>query len=405
VSLAIRRLFLAAVAAIAAVAFAAPAVADDPPPPVFTDTDILDRPAPYFRIEQVNLRYTHFDQSGTGWQSRAAPSATGIPFKVTPGKPGSEWESVEQPQAEIVAKQGDRITHRLWLPVDVVTAASPDAVDAVSTASRINEAASVDWTIQYKASPKTGLSVRNGLHNEENWRSWNTGFGFTRSFAEDNTVLEAGVNQITDWFDKYLLTGEHDGHTSRSTSNVSAGVTQLLSPTTIAHLDYGLTFQVGQLSNGWNTVPLTNGDRALEVMPRTRIRHALAARIAQWLPWNGAAHAFYRFYVDDWGILAHTLELELYQRLSRISYLRFNYRFHHQTGVDFFTTRAAPTFTLATADSDLAALDAHTVGVKGAIDLPVRFARNMHVDVAVERYFRTNDLRVSVYSCGFGFLF
>src|SRR6185312_17106476 len=105
---------------------------------------------------------------------------------------------------------------------------------------------------------------------------------------------------------------------------------------------------VGQLSNGWNTVPLTNGERALEIVPRTRVRHALAARIAQWLPWNGAAHAFYRFYVDDWGILAQTVEVELYQRLSRLSYLRLNYRFHHQSGADFFTTLAAPTFTLAT---------------------------------------------------------
>ncbi len=398
-----RRILPGVLCALAAIACAGTAAADDAP--AFTDADILDRPAPYFRIEQVNLRYTHFDQSGTGYQSRAGPSPTGIPFPVKPGRPGSEWETVEQPQAEIIAKQGDRITHRIWLPVDIVTAASADAVDAVSTASRNNEAASFDWTITYKSSPKTSFIVRNGLHNEENWRSWNTGLGLTRSFAEDNTILEASANQITDWFDKYLLTGAHDGHTSRSTSSLSAGLTQLLSPTTVSHLDYGLTLQVGQLSNGWNTVPLTNGDRALEVMPRTRVRHAFAARIAQWLPWNGAAHAFYRFYVDDWGIRAHTVEVELYQRLSRLSYLRFNYRFHRQTGADFFTTRAPPTFTTATSDSDLAAFDANAVGVKGALDVPVRFARNMHVDAGVERYFRTNDLRVSIYSCGFGFLF
>jgi hypothetical protein len=74
----------------------------------------------------------------------------------------------------------------------------------------------------------------------------------------------------------------------------------------------------------------------------------------------------------------------------------------------------APGFALATADSDLAPLDAHTVGVKGSLDLPAafrlaagwpRFARNMHVDLAVERYFRTNDLRVSDYSSGLGYLF
>ena len=48
---------------------------------------------------------------------------------------------------------------------------------------------------------------------------------------------------------------------------------------------------------------------------------------------------------------------------------------------------------------------ASTFGVKGALDLPVSFAKNLHLDLAVERYFRTNDLRVSVYSCGLGFLF
>jgi hypothetical protein len=135
------------------------------------------------------------------------------------------------------------------------------------------------------------------------------------------------------------------------------------------------------------------------------VRHALLGKIAQFLPWSGAVHLSYRFYADGWGILAHTMEVELYQRISRLSYLRFNYRFHNQSGADFFTTRARPDFTTATADSDLAPLDAHTLGVKGSLDLPVRFARTLHADLAVERYFRTNDLRVSVYSCGLGFLF
>lgn len=397
---------LRALTALAVVLCAAPAVADDPP--AFTDADILDKPPPYFTIEAINLRYTHFDQNGLGYQSRASPyGGPGAEIKLIGprGGPGSEWETVEQPQAEVIAKQGDKITHRIWLPFDIVTAASPDAIDVVSTASRGNEAGSIDWSTTYKASPETSLMLRNGLHNEENWRSWNTGFGFSRSLAEDNTVIEASVNQISDWFDKYLLSGAHDGHTSRSTTSISAGVTQLLSPTTIAHLDYGLTYQHGQLSNGWNIVPLTTGDIALEILPATRVRQAFVGRIAQFLPWNGAVHGFYRFYVDDWGIRANTMEIELYQRLSRLSYLRFNYRYHQQTGPGFFTTRAPPDFTLATADSDLAPLDAQTVGVKGALDLPVSFARNLHADLSVERYFRSNDLRVSVYSCGLGLLF
>jgi hypothetical protein len=223
--------------------------------------------------------------------------------------------------------------------------------------------------------------------------------------AEDNTVLEGGVNQVSDWFDKYTLTGEHDGHSSRSSTTLTGGVTQLLSPTTVAHADYGITLQRGQLSNGWNSVPLITGDVALEILPKTRLRHALVGRLAQFLPWNGAAHLFYRFYVDDWGIVGHSAEVELYQRLSRASYLRFNYRFHHQTSASFFHTQETPGFAVATADSDLATFFAHTLGVKGSVDIPVHFAKRFHADVSVERYFRTNDLRVSVYSCGLGFLF
>ncbi len=366
-----------------------------PVPLLFTDADILAKPAPFFRLESVALRYTRFDQSGTGYQSRAGK----------PGQPGSEEMRVDQPQLEVVLKQGAHLTHRIWIPVDVVTAASPDAIDVVSTSSRRNEAASVDWTATYEKDHTTA-SIRNGHHEEENYRSWNTGLGLTRAFAEDNTVVSAGVNVVLDWFDRYTLKGANDGHNARSSLNFNAGLTQLLSPTTVAHLDYGYTLQEGQLSNGWNIVPTAEGAFQLEKLPPARGRHAIVARVAQYLPWTGAVHGSYRFYIDTFGIAAHSFEIELHQRLASFARLRFNYRFHTQTGADFFRTSVplgAPIY--ATADSDLASLQAHSVGVKGTFDFPVRFARTLRADLAVERYFRSNDLRVSVYSCGLGLLF
>jgi len=376
---------------------ARPAAAEDarPSAPLFNDADILEKPRPYFQIESIALRYSRFDQSGTGYQSRAGK----------PGQPGSEEMRVEQPQLEVTARQGTHLTHRIWVPVDIVTAASPDAIDVVSGSSRRNEAASFDWTATY-ARDRTTASIRNGLHNEENYRSWNTGLAGSRSFAEDNTVLSAGVNVVVDWFDRYLIDGTNAGHNARSSLNFNAGLTQLLSPTTVAHVDYGFTLQEGQLSNGWNIVPTPQGAFQLENLPPLRRRHAFVARIAQHLPWSGALHGSYRFYVDDWGIVAHSLEAELHQRLASFARLRFNYRYHTQAGADFFRTSVplgAPIF--ATADSDLAPLHAHTVGVKGTFDFAVPFARTLHADVAVERYFRSNDLRVSVYSCGLGLLF
>lgn len=370
-----------------------PARAEDPP---FSDADILGPDRPRFAIQSLNLRFTHFDQTGSGYQSRAGPLLGA----------GSEQLTVEQPQIEVVAKQGDSFTHRVWFPVDIVSAASPDAVDVVSRASRLNEAGSIDWTATYQADRATSLFSRVGFHSEENYRSWNIGFGATQGFAQENTVVSASLNQVIDWFDHYELDGQHTGHTSRSATNGNLGVTQLLSPTTIAHANYGLTIQAGELSNTWSSVPLATGDRGREVLPQERQRHALVIRLAQWLPWNGALKGFYRFYGDDWGIRAHTAELELHQRISYFSSLRFTYRVHTQTSADFFTTLGSPGIAKRTADSDLAELDAHTFGVKGAFDIPLAsFARSLHFDLGIDRYFRSNDLRVIVYSCGLGFLF
>ena len=363
-----------------------------------SDQDILGRAN--WHVESTRVRFTHYDQDGHGFQSQAG------------GPPGSEALTVEQPQAEIVVRQGKKITHRFWIPVDVITSASADAIDgwpppdAVTEASHTTIAASFDSTTTYHRDPRTDLVFRGAFHIENPFRSWIVGAGVQRSFADDNTVVSVHYNQVFDWFDRFTTGGVRLGRAERSTSNINLAVTQLLSPTTIGHLEYGGTVQLGTLGNTWNVVPLTTGDRGDERLPRLRHRHAFVARIAQALPWRGAIKAFYRFYVDNWGVLAHTLELALYQRLHRSFYLRGTYRFHVQNGVSFFTTLATPDALLRTADSDLAPFNAQTVGILGALDLPVtRRVENLHVDFGYERYFRTNDLRVNVYTCAVGFRF
>jgi hypothetical protein len=145
-------------------------------------------------------------------------------------------------------------------------------------------------------------------------------------------------------------------------------------------------------------------------MPLERQRHAFVARGAQWLPWNGVVKGFARLYLDDWGIAAATFEGDLYQRLTSSLYIRGNYRFHTQTGASFFTTRAPIDVGYRTADSDLAPLSSHDLGGKIVLDLPLpagwsTFARELHMDLGYDRYWRTNDLTVSLFACGAGFRF
>lgn len=387
-----RRLLALVFVLAALVVIARAARADD-----LSTESILGKEAPYFQLVSVTSRIVAYDQYGRGYQSRAGPVLG----------PGDERVTIFEPMLDVVVKQGKHITHDLQIPVDIVTAASPDAIDLVSTASRINEAGEVDWTATYASGP-TSLGIRNGFHGEENWRSWNTGANASRSFAEDNTVVAASFNAVMDWFDKYTLDGKHDGHASRSTLNGNASLVQLLSPTTIFAANYGLSMQRGQLTNGWNTVPRATGDRVLEVLPRERTRHALVGRVAQHLPWNGALKLGYRFYADDWGIDAHSLTVELDQRLASWTYVGATYRLHHQTGASFFTTRLVdPATPLFTADSDLADLTSQTLGFKANVQLgsPAAGVERLVADVAFEHYFRSNDLRVNIVACGIGLYF
>jgi hypothetical protein len=384
---------LAAIFALGAALLAPVAVRADG----LSEDEILGPPQG-FHVQSVRARYTHFDQDGHGFQSQAGRTSNDMP--------GLETVTVEQPQLEIIATQGEKITHRLWLPVDIITAASPDALDAVSTASRQNEAGSVDLSTTYKASKTSSYFTHVAFHLEEPFRSWLAGFGGSRSFAEDNTVVSYSVNQVFDWLDRFNVFGTRLGRDYRSSTNANIGVTQLLSPTTIGHLEYGVTVQVGELSNTWNAVAIDNGELDRERLPNLRHRHAFVGRLAQALPWKGAVQGFYRFYVDNWGIIANTLELALYQHVTRFAYLKASYRYHNQTAPPFWTTLASANAQYRTSDSDLGAFSAQTIGIAASADLPfVRSMRGMHFDFGYERYFRTNDLNVNVYTCSVGFLF
>jgi Protein of unknown function (DUF3570) len=368
------------------------------PAPALSDEEILGTSTAALHVESVTTRVTAFDQFGHGYQSQAGPSVSG---------PGSERLTVFEPQVEIVATQGDRLTHRIWVPVDVISNASPGSIappDVVSGASRHVESGTIDWTTTYRASPVFDASMRGGIHLENPFRSWYAGLGGARSLAERNTVLGGSVLAIFDWFDAFDIHGGRHGRTQRTTTTGSVSFTQVLSPTTVATFNYGLTVQHGELGNTWNSVPLEDGTRGPELLPDERVRHALVARAAQFLPWNGALRLYYRFYADDWGIVAHSVEGLLNQRIAPAVYVGVLYRFHTQTGPTFFTTDAPLDATLRVADSDLAPLQSQTIGGKIVGDVPLASGpfRSLHAEVEYDRYVRTNDLTVDIVSCALG---
>ncbi len=396
--------FLATVAVliVAVLATAAGVRAADAPPAI-SDAEVLgDRAADSTRLvlESVTTRITAFNQFGSGYQSKSGPILG----------PGSERLTVFEPQTEVIATQGDRWVHRVWVPIDVISSASansiPKPVDIISGASRHNVAGTIQWTTTYKADAASHLAMSSGLHLESPFRSWNSSLGASRAFADQNTVISGNVVGIFDWFDRFYINGARNGRTERSSTMGSISLTQILTPTTVVNINYGLTVQVGELGNTWNVVPLASGVRGDELLPSERVRHALVGRMSQFLPWNGALRLYDRFYADNWGIVANSVEGQIMQRLTPQIYVGALYRFHTQTGPRFFTTLAPVDATLRVADSDLAPLQSHTIGGKIVGDVAAPgIARVLHYELEYDRYFRTNDLRTDVVTCALGLHF
>jgi len=367
----------------------------------FDDKAVLGAP-PAASVELVQTRITAYDQTGYGYQSQAGPKAG----------PGSETLHVLQAQGEFVMKQGDDLTHRVWVPVDLVTSASADAIDryyakpdVVSRASAQNLAAEVDYQLGVRAGAETTWTAGAGMHYEENFLSWLYSLEYQRSLADDNATFSLSAQQALDWFDSFYLGGQREGRTSRSTTSFNVGLSQLLSPSTLVAFAYGFTLQRGELSNTWNSVPTVTGERVSEELPHVRDRHAASVSLLQWLPWQAALELRYRFYRDDWEVTAHSVDARLRQRLFGRLTLGASYRHHTQTGVFCFTTQTLLVSSYRTADSDLGPLDSDSLGGSAEVTLPTRRHGTLFLTFGYDTYFRTDDLRVSVATWASGLRF
>lgn len=349
---------------------------------------LLAAPASAQQVEQSALRLSYVHQEGRGLQSMAEPDERGR---------GDEYMWLVQPMAYLRLRTGD-VVHDVTAAVDVVTAASPDALDAISSASRVNEAGTLDITSSLEASEDDLVSLRWGGHWEEHFWTAFGGLAYRRELADDNATLSANAHVIVDVTDPIDHFGLYARWDERVTLSVNLGFTQVLSPTTWLGLRYGTTAQWGRLDNTWNTVPSTVDERVVDELPSFRHRHALAGELRQILPETGTVGTgVYRFYVDDFGALAHTVDLSVAQPLGDAR-VRLGYRVHTQSSPSFWTERftgpqTSPRY--RTGDSDLEALDAHEL----RLDLRwtyeragARTARDGWLGVGYVLYWRTNGL-------------
>lgn len=223
-----------------------------------------------------------------------------------------------------------------------------------------------------------GVSVAMAQDTENRDTTYNFGF----AYAFDKIFRKTGgtPEPLSSTDDDIILS---DGE--RFVYDAIVGVSRVLNKRTVGQLNYTISYSDGYHTDPYKVISQVDVvsqsdpavgtfsygeiDRFYEGRPTSRLRNTIYTSMAhQYGERNEVIHASYRYYWDDWGISAHTLDLTHRRPLGRGSYLEPHFRYHVQTAADFFMHHipfdGSPLPEYASADYRLDATTGVTVGAE-----------------------------------------
>jgi len=131
-------------------------------------------------------------------------------------------------------------------------------------------------------------------------------------------------------------------------------------------LSAGLSHQQGLLSTPFHRVYFPGEELPrIERLPNQKWKFPLGVRLHYFLGSSWVIRSFYRYYRDDWGMNAHSFNLELPWKASTRWTLTPIYRYHSQQAANYFQPFAMHLndADYYTSDFDLSSLHSHKLGL------------------------------------------
>jgi len=166
--------------------------------------------------------------------------------------------------------------------------------------------------------------------------------------------------------------------------------------------------QNGDLGLPFHRVFLQGGKDTIEKLPSTRFKLPVGFRANYFIGDNVILRAYYRYYVDSWGIRSNTASLEIPYKVTPFFSISPFYRYYDQTAAKYFAPFEAhsPTDQFYTSNFEYSKFNAGFYGVGFRIAPPngVFGWQNLHeMEIRYGHYTQTTDLVSDVVSVSFGF--
>lgn len=240
-------------------------------------------------------------------------------------QPGMGRITVRSPAAALVLPLSERWSLDAGATQDTVSGATPRWHSSVSGASVMaDRRRAADLRLNHHGDGR-GWSAGAAVSDEDDYRS-RTVSGEWREWSEDrNRTLTAGLAFTQD---RITATGEPALDESRRTVQALLGLTQAWTARDLLSLTF--THAAGR---GYHSDPY----KLLDQRPRERDRSTVMLSWNHHQPdRNATLRSSYRFYRDDFGIQAHTVELRWVQSLGERFSLTPGLRLYTQRAADFY---------------------------------------------------------------------
>lgn len=271
------------------------------------------------------------------------------------------------------------------------------------------------------------LNVGGNYSMEYDFTSMGGNASLARDFNDRNTTLSVGaafesdtvkpVGDVPIPFAAMAAAGaaqNRQGATeSKTVIDGLLGLTQVIDARTITQLNYSISRSNGYLNDPYKILTVTDPSTGLPVRylyenrPDLRTKHALYWLLRHHLR-RDIVSGSYRFFIDDWGVLSHTLDLNYRWKVHPKWWLEPHLRYYDQTQADFYRTQLVNGASLpaeASADYRLASFRGYTLGLQWGFD----FANDTSLVVKAEYYTtrgRTDpypDLDATILQVGYKF--
>jgi hypothetical protein len=360
-----------------------------------TSTDSTQYKSRKLKLDEINLVNSYYHQDGNN--------------SAVTGGIGTQLLSDYANDIELNLTGYNKYHHKKDLDIDIgidyYTSASSDKIDS----STISSASSRDLHF-YPTVTRTITDEQKGnkseltasFSTEADYVSFGFGAGFAKKSKDKSREFEAKATIYLDQVKLILPIELRDSSTGglpayhfhdypwthRNTFSTSFTLSQIVNDRLQLLFLMDAAYQQGFLSLPFHRIYFKDSTEKIEHLPSERLKLPIGVRANYFLGDKIIIRSYYRFYVDDWGLIAHTIDNEVAIKITPFFSVAPFYRYYTQTAINWFAPKRmhATTDKYYSSDYDLAAFNSNFFGVGFRISPPKGVFGKKHWDMLEIRY-------------------